>query len=255
MKQLAIDVLSGPLLMALLCGLGIPCGYSLGLIASGIVVAVVAVGLGIVLARVTETVTAMLAVVCAMLTGTASAYGFHCLRELDTGAFVRDVPMADLARLHGIDRLTLRDGTPREDFFEIASHTSVWGVGSDRHEVTTSCEAYPIVPEGWTKNDAVPVWRFGDDDQIEGVPIRERVFRPSAPDDLCRKAIDRAIANHRLVVDDHAIYLEAEVSDSPNVFDNRYKGAFAVALLGSLWIGIALYVHARAAIANRESRR
>ncbi|MEO8797279.1 MAG: hypothetical protein ABI551_05280 [Polyangiaceae bacterium] len=255
MKRLALTVLSGPLLMALLCGLGMPCGYYLGFIASVFVLVVVAVALGVLLARFTERVTAMLAVVMAILPGLASAYGFHTLHELNTGAFAVGVSLVDLPKLEGHERLTLRDGEAREELFEITSHKSVAGAGSTQKVVVTECEAYPIVAKGWTRSDPVTVWRFGDDDPAQGKPLGERVFRPSAPDELCRSAIDRVIANRHLVDGAHPVYLEAMVSDSQDPSDNRYAGPFAVAFLGALWISIALYVSAREALGEWWRRR
>ncbi|MEO8878179.1 MAG: hypothetical protein ABI461_21480 [Polyangiaceae bacterium] len=256
MKELAITVFAGPLLMALLCGLGVPCGYYLGFIASCVIVAVVAIGLGVLLARVTDGLVAPLAALAAIATGVASAYGFNTVHELQSGAFARNVPLADLATLQDKDRLSLRDGVALEGLFEIASETSrSGGVGSRSHQLTSFCEAYPIVPEGWTSGDAVQVWRFGEDDKIQGEPIAERVFHPGQPSDLCRKAINTVIAKHQITVVAHPIYLEARVSDSANADANRYEGAFAVALLGSLWIVVALFQGLRAScVSDRRPR-
>lgn len=252
MKALAINVLAGPVLMLLVCGVGMACGYYVGLIPACVVVVVVAIALGLRLARFAERVTAVLAVVLAALAGVAGAYGCHQLRELHTGAFARDVRLADLATLRGKDRLTLRDGLAREDLSETASETSRYGGPSDRQEITTSCRAYPIVPEGWTPAEPVPVWRFSDDDHGEPESLRARVFHPSEPDELCRKAIDRATAEDHLAVAPHPIYLEGMVSDSADAADNLWKGPFAVALLGGLWIMVALYTGARDALADRR---
>lgn len=121
--------------------------------------------------------------------------------------------------------------------------------------VVTYCDAYPIVPKGWERTDPVTVWRFGESNPIRGEPLSEHVFHPSAPDDLCRRAIDSVITKHHLVDGAHPVYLEAIANDSKDPSHNRYVGPFAVAFLGILWICVALYVSAREALGDWWRRR
>ena len=255
MKDFAVRLLVGPALIALVCGLGMPCGYFLGFIPGIVIVVVAAIVLGVLSARFAGGTTAMIAAALAIVAGLAGAYSYHTLHDLRTGAFVRDVRLADLPALDRKDRLTLREGVAREGMFEVAEETSVTGAGSDRHETHTVCVAYPIVPEGWKGSDPVSVWRFGDMDRIQGETIREHVFHPSQPDALCRKAIARVVAKHDLRVADHPVYLEAMVSDSPHVSDNRLEGPFAIAFLSGSWIVVALYLSAREALGDWWRRR
>lgn len=255
-KSAALTVLSGPLLMAALCGLGMPLGYYLGPIAAGIILGVVAIGLGVLLARFTSGLTAGLAVVLGVLPGIASSLGYHNLRELDAGTFVRDVPLAELPRYSGKDRLTLRDGEAHQELSELAVEKVVLQKGpSDRLTVTVSCEAWPIAPEGWSRSEPVPVWRFGDTPHRQFAALSEAVFHPGPPSELCQKAIDRAQAKHHLTTAPGAIFLEDYVSDSRDEASNRRQGPFAVALLGFLWVVVALYQVVRQAIATLRSQR
>lgn len=254
MKDFAISVLSGPLAMALLCAIGMPCGYYLGFVAGAVIVGILAIAVGIALAKITSTTTAMLAAVTAALAGAIGAYGLHVASNLETGAFVRDVPLADVAKLEGTDRFTLRDAVTREDMLEVTVHKGVSGSGSTRSVLITSCDAYPIVSADWTPAAAVSVWRFGEGDSIQGKPIGERVFRVGKPDELCERAIAKVVAKHHLTVAPQPVDLEALVSDSPSASENRYKGPFSVAFLGGLWIVVALFTSAREALATRRAR-
>jgi hypothetical protein len=233
-----------------------PCGYYFGFVAACIVVPIVVITLGVWLAKITAGSTAMLAVILGVLPGLVSAHGYRNIRELETGEFVLNVALAELPRFVDKDRLTLVGGIARGDLDEVSAHTIVSrGAPSERTRTTIYCEAFPIVPPAWTPSMPVQVWRFGETDPYQSHPLAGRVFRPSQPDELCRQAIDRAIAKFHLVTAPGAVYLEALVSESSDVGDNQLQGPFGVALLGGLWICVALFQAVRERIAERWRRR
>jgi hypothetical protein len=73
----ALTLLSGPVLMAVLAGLGMALGYTLGFIGSCIVLPIIAIVLGIRLGRATSSTTALLAIACAILVGIGSAAAYR----------------------------------------------------------------------------------------------------------------------------------------------------------------------------------
>ena len=258
MKDLAINVLSGPLLMVATCLLGMPCGYELGLIPGGVLIACVAITLAVLLGRFTDDATLpMLAAACAIITGIMAAHAMHLIREMETGAFVRNVAFADLPKLLGKDRLTLGDGQRREDLGEVLTITEKSSVGSDSRIYTSTCHVYPIVASGWTHDRPVTVWRYGEITESMSLPLRAEVFKPhtEAPTgDVCAKTLARAIAEHHLTQAANPIYLEYTL-ESADADDNKLGVWFGTALMSSLWIGIALYIAARDAITELWNRR
>jgi hypothetical protein len=257
MKGFVIRLLCGPALMALVGALGAPIGYYIGFIPACVILPIVAIAIGVVLAktRLVDGMTAGFAAVLAVMPGIASAYGYHHVREIHTGDFVRQIALADVPTHRGTDRLTIRNGVGRVDLEESRSHTTTWGSASTRHSFTTTCTAYPIVPDGWTPADPVRVWRYTDDDHAIDRPLVEHVFHPEAPDELCRAAIDRVIARHDVRTADDPIYLEDMVSESADVTTIELSGPLALALLGGLWIVVVLYLGVRDGLSDWRRRR
>lgn len=250
-------IFAGPAVMAILCAAGMPAGYYLGWITSCVVIPILAIALGVVVARLTSSGVAMLAVVLGVLPGLAAAHGFHNLRELDSGDFVRGVPLAKLAAFRDRDRLTLRDGELRRDLGERVSHTSTYESPNSvaKEHLTTTCVVFPIVSADWTPGASIHAWRFGDPEPISGRPIDEMVLQPGRPDELCRRGIAKATARAHLETAPDAIYLEALVSESSSRSGNAWTGPFAVALLGGLWLIVAVVQVARDALADRRRHR
>jgi hypothetical protein len=237
MKEFALRLLAGPLLMAVTMLLGMVLGYYVGFIPSCIVLSAVALFLGIQIGKRTSVTVGMIAVVFAALTGVASAFGYHQVRQLESGDFARDVPLADLPRFRTKDRLTLRDGDSRVDLDGYVARVSKAGGASDRTYTTYECEAYPIVPDGWTPSAPVPVWRLGESADL-GAP--REVFHPGDPSETCRSAIDKAISDHRLTTAKDAVYLNAMDAESDDAGTNRLRGPMALALMGGMWIVVGL---------------
>lgn len=255
MKSFAIRLVSGPVVMALLAGLGAACGYGVGFIAACVIVPIAAIVIGVGVAKVSDGWTAGFAVVLGILPGLGSAHAYNNIRELHTGELVRGVALADVPALRGKDRMTIRDAVARLDLQESRTRVSTWGSASTRQQITTTCSAYPLVPDGWTPADPVRVWRYTDDDHSGHAALTDEVFHPAAPGDLCRSAIDRVIERHGVRTADDAIYLEDMVSESADVRTNTLTGPFAVALVGGLWIVVVLYLGVREWFDDRRWRR
>ena len=257
MKDRLLVIFAGPVVMAILCAAGMPAGYFLGWIASCVVIPILAIALGVVVARLSSGGVAMLAVILGVLPGLAAAHGFRNLRELDTGEFARGVPLAKLPAVRERDRLTLRDGEMRRDLGATVTHVSTYESPSStaKEHLTTTCVVFPIVPAGWTPGAPIHAWRFGDREQISGRPIDEIVLQPGHPDELCRRGIAKATAGANLETAPDAVYLEALVSESSSRWGNTWSGPFAVALLGALWLVVAVVQAARDALDDRRRRR
>ena len=234
MTALLLTVAGGPvMMMAVLAGLGIPCGYYLGFTASCVALPIAAIALGVGYGKVADRMTGALAVIAATVTGLASAYGCNIVREVRTGELAQHVALAELSHQLDTDRLTLRDGVARRDLGHGSSREDVSGPASERWRVESACEAYPIVPAGWTASQPVTVWRFGDLPVSQFRPLADDVFRPGVPSELCRDAIARASAAFHLQTARDAVNLEQLVTTSADVETNELTGAFACASDGA----------------------
>jgi len=258
MREFLVTLLVGPAMMIATAVLAALCVSFMPMLPACILEVAGAIALAIALRKRVAGGVLGFAVVAAGLAGAGAAIGFNNLRELRSGEFVRGVALAELPGLLGKDRLTLRDGVSHEELGGSASELVELGpdTPSQRSHTLVSCSAYPIEPQGWTRDSPVTIWRFGDDDPSSDTPLPDRVLHPGAPNELCRKAIDRAIQRRHLVVSVDAIYLEAKVSESADDRMNLYEGPFAVAFLSAIWIIVTAYVFATNAFsARREARR
>jgi len=256
-KDLLIRVFAGPLMIAALAALGMGLGYVVGFIAACVIVPIVAIVACIWLGKRTTDMIGLMAFVLGLIAGLLAADGCHKVRQLETGAFVRGVALDDLPRARDKDRLTLRDAVLRRDLarhaIDVYERPRVNGVGKEKS--STECQAYPIVAPGWTEDDPVRVWRFGDHDWRSEPDASALVFRPAEPSALCKRAIARAVRKAHLTTAPDAIYLEALVQDHPDVRSNELQGVSAVVGLGALWIVVALVQSAREWLGDWWSRR
>lgn len=241
-----VGLLAGPVLMAVMFPIGLETGLHLGFVAACVLVPIVTIALGVVLGQFTGGTIALLAVLLAGVTGLGAADRYDNIRMLAVGDFVTHVPIAELPRVATKPRVTLAGADERHDLAETAYEVHRAGGPSSRTTTTHECEAFPIVPEGWTPGTPVRVWRFGD---FDWSPRDEHVFEPARPDALCRRAIAKATLAHHLTTARDAIYLEAKIGDSSDVADNQRDARFGLVFCAGLWMIVALYGGLRAATA------
>lgn len=160
------------------------------------------------------------------------------LALLDSGAHIVGAHLVDEQAWRGHERVTFADGVARSDVEGTASHLASLGA----HTRTTrldSCTATPIVPSDWTTATQVRVWSI-DDSGPSSTPYERQVFHPTTHlSDDCKRAVQRAVAAHALVVAPDAVYLErltARVDPS----GLRASGIAVVVFTSAIWIIVVI---------------
>jgi len=230
-----VVALLGPVCAGIALLAGRALGATLGMVGGTIAMAVVAILLWIAVAAWRNGATGAAAAAVWMFAGAMNVNAGHSLALLDSGEHVVGAHVADVAAWRGHDRVTFGDGVLRGDLMELAGHVAKH---TDGHRSTRfdSCQATPIVVDGWTASAPVKVWAL--DDRTSSLAFSEQTFHVATrPDGDCARAIADVVAKHHVVVDADPIYLERVItSTDPTMV--KLSGLVAAAFTALVWLGV-----------------
>lgn len=225
----------GPVCAAAALGLGRLLGAELGMVGGMVAMGVLAVVVWIVVAAWRETATGFAAALVWMFAGAMNVNAGNSLALLDSGAHVVGAHVADVAAWRRRERVTFGDGALRGDLMELAGHIAKH---TDGHRSTRfdSCEATPIVPDGWKTGDPVKLWAL--DDRGSSLAFSEQTFQVTTkPDDDCLRAIADVVAKHHVIADADPVYLERVITSTDPAMV-KLSGLIAAAFAALVWLGV-----------------